>query len=221
MHSEGKTEQICKDKRKCTLSSLRAAHWRVPLNWNTDFHLMFLCLFLAPNIFYSLFNFLKLLYMSDKFYLQENGNKKHWNQRKKKVPMYGSSHGSFALLSVKSRKQRGVLWFLRGSMPSWQLQADWADMCPKGMCSPTSSCGRITRDLRSCYNIFLYSFLLFIYMLKKHWLEELHPWCHMNKWIVVQKMVGKKMMVLLLGNSTILMSGRQWECQWQNHKTSS
>lgn len=135
--------------------------------------------------------------------------------------MYWSSHGSFALLSVKSRKQRGVLWFLRGSMPSWQLQADWADMCPKGMCSPTSSCGRITRDLRSCYNIFLYSFLLFIYMLKKDWLEELHPWCHMNKWIVVQKMVGKKMMVLLLGNSTILMSGQQWECQWQNHKTSS
>lgn len=112
--------------------------------------------------------------------------------REKKVPMYGSSHGSFALLSVKSRKQRGVPWFLKGSMPSWQLQADWADMCPKGMCSPTSSCGRITRDLRSCYNIFLYSFLLFIYMLKKHWLEELHPWCHMNKWIVVQKMVGKK-----------------------------
>lgn len=90
-----------------------------------------------------------------------------------------------------------------------------------GMCSPTSSSGRIIGDPRSCYNVFLDSFLLFIYMLPKDSLEALHTWCRMNNWIVIQKMVGGKRTSLLLGNSMILMVRWQCKCQWQNHKTDS
>lgn len=163
MHSEGKAQQLHKGKRKYISSSLRTADRKVPLNWNTGSHLMFLCPFLAPNAFCSLFNFFKLLNMSDTwnpFCIQRNAKKRHWYQRKSSYVL--KFIWEICSTFSKSRKQKGVLWSLRGALPSWQLQAGCAESCPKGLCSCTRSHGRTIRDLNSCYNLCPYSFLLFI-----------------------------------------------------------
>lgn len=149
-HSEGKAEKFCKGKRKCISRSLSAADGKVPLNWNMDCHLMFLPLFLASNVFCSFFNFLKLLNLSVKFLFWTKCEEKAL-ESEIKVHMCWISYRSFALLSVKSRKQKGVLWSLRAPLPSWLAVPKSA---PGGPCSPISSSGRrIIRDLRPFFSL--------------------------------------------------------------------